>query len=452
MDVRNGVIFISFDAVAFSGITVEAFKTAQELVHKGIKPYLDLGYDIKIDKGKFNKPYEWENAIYKGGFTLVRINDITSLPDYNPGFIEYSHNVLISQKITASSAERERILSVIDKTACQLAKKIVLQWEQLNIGTVYVENGTLPENIIYTKALYIAIDVYGKRYDLEKFVTWRDHDLMWNSEKTVMKYGAYPYPYAIKPIKSPYITYVTLNEDLKAKLEEWCNYAVEVKVKKNAYNFSEARSHSDMRRSLGIGCNDILIARTTRLIPQKRLDRDIYLVSKLNQLFQQHGREGHVFLVIAGDPHEAPECYQSLVDLARTLQVEPFIHFIGWLQHGYMPPGMNTYTIEDLYYSCDVVSFLTSWDYDSYGNPIGEAISHRRCYISTRYEYYDEVYGQYGFFAPVMDISAEKDDLPDDEFILNVYKLITNKPLMSEMAYQNFLIGKKILNSKSIES
>lgn len=117
-----------------------------------------------------------------------------------------------------------------------------------------------------------------------------------------------------------------------------------------------------------------------------------------------------------------------------------------------MPPGMNTYTIEDLYYSCDVVSFLTSWDYDSYGNPIGEAISHRRCYISTRYEYYDEVYGQYGFFAPVMDISAEKDDLPDDEFILNVYKLITNKPLMSEMAYQNFLIGKKILNSKSIES
>ncbi|EJL6399387.1 hypothetical protein NMR73_002355, partial [Vibrio navarrensis] len=53
MTCRKSAIFISFDAVAVSGITVEAAKIAKSLKMKGIQSYLDLGYDIKIDKGKF---------------------------------------------------------------------------------------------------------------------------------------------------------------------------------------------------------------------------------------------------------------------------------------------------------------------------------------------------------------------------------------------------------------
>lgn len=452
MDERNGAMFISFDGVAFSGITVEAFKTARLLSQKGIKNYLNLGYDIKLDKGKFNKPYEWEKSIYKDAFILVRIDDITSVPNYNVEFINYAHNVLISQKTVVPQTELSTILTKIDIAAEVLAEKMVQQWEHLNIGYLFVENGTLPENIIYTKAIYLAIDIYGKRYNLADFVTWRDHDLMWNSEKSVQKYGAHPWPYAIKPVNSPYIRYVTLNQELKDRLEEWCNYTIEVQVKKNTYDFTETGNGSDIRHSLGISSDDILIARTTRIIPQKRLDRDIYLVWRLNQLFQQHNSAQRVHLVIAGDINEAPTCYQQLVNLSIQLQVEPFTHFIGWLQHNYMPPGYNTHTIEDLYYSCDLVSFLTSWDYDSYGNPIGEAISHRRCYISTRYEYYDEVYGQYDFEAPIMNITAEHDGYPDDAFISSVFKLITNKSLMKEIAYRNFLIGKKVLIDKNSDS
>ncbi|NWA24978.1 glycosyltransferase [Pseudomonas gingeri] len=445
-----GAIFISFDAVAVSGITVEALKMAKRLEQNSIMPYLDLGYDIKVDKGNFNKPYGEEESIYQGVFTLVRIDGIDSVPHYNMGFIEHSHNVLINRKTTVSAEEQERLLSAIDESAQALAQRALQLWERLNIRYVIVENGTLPENIIYTQALYLAIEAYGKKHGLGKFVIWRDHDLMWSSEKTVMKYGPEPYPHAIKPAKSKYITYVTLNNHLKHKLEEWCDHEVEVQVRKNTYDFSGQGTYLNIKESLDIRDSDVLIARTTRIIPQKRQDRDIQLVHRLNQLFAQNGSRRKVYLAIAGDPDEHPAYFAQLNKLIRELEVEPFIKFIGSLSHDVMPSKEKSTTIEDLYYSCDLVSFLTSWGYDSYGNPVGEAISSQRCYITTRYEYYQEVYGQYGFEAPVMPISEEQDGLPDDAFINDVYQLLNNKALMAEVARKNFSIGQQVLSNNVI--
>ena len=185
-------MFVSFDAVAVSGITVEAMKIAKKLQDRGFRSYLDLGYDIKIDKGNFNKPYDVEPAIYRDVFTLVRIDDITSIPHYSLDFIEYAHSALISQKSPISDDEKAVLLQTIDQTARLLAQRIVALWQQLGISNLVVENGTLPENIIYTKALYLAIEKYGQQQDLGNFVIWRDHELMWNSERTVLKYGSAP--------------------------------------------------------------------------------------------------------------------------------------------------------------------------------------------------------------------------------------------------------------------
>ncbi|NWB83972.1 glycosyltransferase [Pseudomonas gingeri] len=445
-----GAIFISFDAVAVSGITVEALKMAKCLEQSEITSYLDLGYDIKIDKGNFNRPYDHEKNIYQGVFTLVRIEDIETVPHYSQDFIEYSHSVLIGQKTAVSPEEQERLLIAIRESSQALAHRMVQFWETLDIRYVIVENGTLPENIIYTQALYLAIDAYGQKHGLGNFVIWRDHDLMWNSEKTVMKYGPEPYPHAVKPVQSRYITYVTLNQHLKNKLEEWCDHAVDVKVRKNTYDFSGQGTCTNIKESLDIRDSDVLIARTTRIIPQKRQDRDIHLVLRLNALFARNGSRRRVYLAIAGDPHEHPGYFEALNKLARELQVEGFIKFIGSLPHDSMPTKEKSTTIEDLYYSCDLVSFLTSWGYDSYGNPVGEAISSRRCYITSRYEYYQEVYGQHGFEAPVMSISEDQDDLPDDDFIDDVYQLLNNKTLMAEMAHKNFTIGQQVLSNNVI--
>ncbi|MEM5331830.1 glycosyltransferase [Paraburkholderia sp. JHI2823] len=448
-DMHTAAIFISFDAVAVSGITVEASKMAKILAKNHINSYLDLGYDIKVDKGNFGKPYDHEKEIYRDIFDLIRIDDIDSIPYYSVDFLVHSHNVLMGRVPPVPFREQEELLLAISESSMRLAHRIVQLWEKLNISYVIVENGTLPENIIYTRALYTAIEDYGERHGLGNFVIWRDHDLMWNSEKNVLKYGAEPYPHAIKPVKSTYIKYITLNSHLKNKLEAWCDHAVKVTVKKNTYDFIGHGGCTSLRENFFVRDSDILIARTTRIIPQKRLDRDIYLVHRLNQLFSQNNIDRKVLLFVAGDPDEDHFYHKELNRLAKELNVEPLIKFIGPLRHRSMLSVGDAIAIEDLYYSCDLVSFLTSWDYDSYGNPIGEAISNRRCYITTSYEYYWEVYGQYGFEAPVLKISAEYDFLPDEEFVKEVYLLINNRQLMNDIARRNFSIGKRFLSDNA---
>ena len=110
-----------------------------------------------------------------------------------PEFIEKAHAVLISERLSVSFEEKEKIITAVEYSAQNLAERILLQWEQLRICTVIVENGTLPENIIYTRALYLAIEQYGHRHQLGNFVIWRDHDLMWNSEKTGKAVGIFHY-------------------------------------------------------------------------------------------------------------------------------------------------------------------------------------------------------------------------------------------------------------------
>ncbi|WP_256577704.1 MULTISPECIES: glycosyltransferase [unclassified Pseudomonas] len=450
MSMHAGALFISFDAVAVSGITVEALKTAKSLEPKGVTCYLDLGYDIKVDKGNFNKPYEEENALYRSVFTLVRVEGLDTIPHYSAAFIESVNDVLIRQRKAATPEEQQRLLAAVDESAQALAVRMVHLWQRLNIRYLIIENGTLPENIIYTRALYLAIDIHGARQGLGNFVIWRDHDLMWNSEQGALKYGPEPYTHAVKPVPSPYITYVTLNQNLKHKLEAWCDHAVQVQVRKNTYDFGGQRTYRSLRAQLDIRDNDLLIARTTRIIEQKRQDRDIHLVARLNRLFAETGSQRKVYLVIAGDPQEQPAYFEQLQQLAAQLQVEPFIKFIGSLPHADMCHTPEAIRIEDLYHACDLVSFLTSWGYDSYGNPVGEAISHQRCYITTGYEYYQEVYGQYGFEAPVMAVSQEADGLPDEAFVHAVYHLLNDPPRRQAIAQKNFALGQRTLSNDLI--
>ncbi|MGK4327369.1 hypothetical protein [Lonsdalea quercina] len=180
----------------------------------------------------------------------------------------------------------------------------------------------------------------------------------------------------------------------------------------------------------------------------KRLERDIYLTKKLNELCVKNNKEPCVYLIIAGGEQEDARYFTYLKDYVSELGMARFVHFIGALQHDFIDESGDAYTVQDLYESCDIVSFLTSYDYDSYGNPIGEAISHQRCYIATRYEYYDEVYGQYGFQTELMTISADQDGWPDDDFVQRVYGLVADKSKREFIAKHNFHIGEKLISNK----
>lgn len=440
----KNIWIISFDGIALSGIITEALKLAAVLKEKDFHILLDIGYDIKTDKGNFGKPYAGLHRYFPRWVELARTADVHLLHAYNVDFLNYVfHAVNTSGQLKLKNPDLhkqiENISDVLSHSICDC-------WRRKNIDYIVVENGTLPENVIFTKALYKAIDTYGREFKLKKFVIWRDHDMMWSSETAIQKYGAAPYCNTIKPTASPFIRYVTLHDAAALKMRQWAGPDIDLTVLPNTYKFKDCKDAGFVRPFFKIKDTDIILTRSTRLIPQKRIDRDIHLVSHLRQRFSAQNKE--VYLLILGDTEENKACTTELNLLADHLKITKNILFLGGLPFTLDKSNNEEFSVETIILASNVVSFLTSYDYDSYGNPIGEAISLSRCYLATRYEYYDTVYGSQGYLAPVMEITKEQDGLPDETFINDVYALLNAPERMQAYARFNFLTGQNHLSDR----
>jgi len=429
----------SFDATVVSGVVSEFIKLASVFRDWGYRIHLDLGYDIKVDKGHFLQPYKREARLLPDWICLDRVDGLESLKGYDEEFVrQVLHDI-------AQGHSPHRSLSRVQAVSAALARQILQKWQALDVSLVIVENGTLPENVVYTRALYTAIEEYGRAKALDTYVLWRDHDLMWSSEPGAGKYGAYPYPGTIKPADSPFIRYVTLHDDARRKLLSWAPGLSEVTVLPNTFtpiqDITSLRNPC-FRPHFGIPADAFLLSRCTRIIRQKRIDRDIHLLAAVSTELAVRGISTPVFLFVAGDTMESPAEFRSLTHLARSLGVRERVIFGGPLAPlSAVCCASYTFSVQDLLADTSLACFLTSYDYESYGNPIGEAIASGVPYISTRYQAYDPVYASKGFRGPLMAITPADDELPDQAFAIEVTDLLTDDRWRREVARFNQNLG-----------
>lgn len=442
---------VSFDATPLSGVVVEFVKIAKIFRSRGWRIHLDLGYDIKADKNSFFRPYTDEADLLPAWVRLDRAEGIDTVPGYDAAAVA----AVLRDVVQHEDGDRWR--PVVASLAAGLSERIQATWERLGVSLVVVENGTLPENIAYTQALYQAIEEYGTRHRLGRFVLWRDHDLMWQSETDVAKYGTFPYPHTPQPRNSPFIHYAALHPEALRRTLEWAPHLRNIDVLPNTFTHRPARidaSNADFRRDFGIPENAPIIARFTRIIPQKRIDRDIHLLAGLTGPAAPPALAGRPapYLFVAGDPAEDPAEYARLVTLAQTLDVADRVVFGGRFAPHEQDVGRSAgggWSVRDLLAHAAVVSFMTSRDYESYGNPIGEAIASRVPYLTTRYDLYDAVYGHKGFRAPVLDTGAH--DLPEGAFLEEVAELLADEGKRAETAEHNYRLGQRHLGRSRAE-
>ena len=82
------------------------------------------------------------------------------------------------------------------------------------------------------------------------------------------------------PRNSPHIHYFALHEEAQARTLEWVPDLRNIDVLPNAFAIAPARvdhRNAAFRRDHGIPDGVPLLARITRIIPQKRIDRDLHL-------------------------------------------------------------------------------------------------------------------------------------------------------------------------------
>lgn len=417
---------ISFDGVAVSGITAEFIKLAALFHRRGYAVYLDLGYDIKPDKGNFFREYGAETRSIPPWIQLARTVDFTRIPGYGPG---------LADRLREEGGEPRLRPFELDVAATirRISAQIVATWRRLGVTLVVVENGTLPENVVYTRALYAAIAAYGRERGLGPFVLWRDHDVMWFCEPG--KYGPPPYGHVPRPRSSPFIRYAALTAPAAESLSRWSG--APYTVLPNAFEFRTRREPRAMREAFGIPADAFLIARCSRVIPQKRIDREIRLLRTAGTLASSRGWSRPLHLFITGSLDESPAEAAALRALAESLGLARQVHFGNALLPCDAPPERGCFSVSDLLVESDLSSFLTSYRYEGFGNAPGEACAHRVPYVSTRYELYDAVYGRLGLRALTLPLDA-RDEEPPEAWAATLAGRIMDAPRLQADAAFNF--------------
>ena len=432
---------ISFDGVAVSGVVTEFTKLAHLFHAHGAQVYLDLGYDIKADKQNFFVPYTREQELVPPWVQLDRLEGLREVEGYSAQFVQHWFDGIHADGVSAPI--RRRGAAMVDA----VVRLLLERWEALGVRWVVVENGTLPENNLMTLALYRAIEAYGTAHGLQKFVIWRDHDLMWSSETSLQRYGAPPYQHVIGPIDSPFIRYVCLTEEDRQHLRAWVPQAYDVTVLPNGFAVGR-RDPTDYpwRRLLGLDRSQPLIARTTRIIGPKRLDRDLHLLAQLNLLLPQPAH-----LAVAGSLSECPTTTAALQAQMEALGLRDSVTFVGHLAPETAPASRHR-TVGSLMAEADLVSFMPAYDYDSYGNPVGEAAASGVPFCASRFARFDAVWGSNGLRGPVLEITQQDHELPDGLFVQQVAAVLTQPALRAQLVAHNMACARRLFSVEPMQA
>lgn len=441
---QPSILGISFDGLGISGIVNEFLHVANVLRFDKFRVLFDLGYDITIDRTR-----DLDDAFLPPWVEAVRCIGNTHPHGYNSQVIQEACATVLSGVPISSTNVYEEVLQ-------QLTVLIVTTFERQNIRFLVIENGTLPDNPLFTEAVFRAIVEYGAQHRLRKYVMWRDHDLMWSAEPHL--YGSYPYPGVRKPSANDYIEYFVSTEWMRTRMRAWAPDTT-FHVLPNRFLLEvQSTPKRSLREAYDIPKDAYLIARCTRVVPQKTIERDLRLVSELQSRLRAAGSSREVFLLVSGPTREDPNEYGRLRTLESELSVAKQVIWADGLLsfNPFMVDPINSkdrFSIRDLLYESDLSSFLTSYDYEGFGNPPGEAMAVRVPFISTTYELYHEVYGRKGAVAPLLAIdrnSVPSDRLPDD-FVTWVLRLLSDTAYREQVVNRNLEVCQRFFSLDALQ-
>ncbi|HET8799204.1 MAG TPA: glycosyltransferase, partial [Thermoanaerobaculia bacterium] len=351
MKLSRAILGVSFDGLAISGIVGEFVNVAAVLRAGGARVLLDLGFDITLGRTP-----RTDRVFLPSWVTVIRALGDTLPSTYGADLVDE-----VFSRVVAGTSVREA--GIYDEVCRELAALLVSTLERENVHLLIVENGTLPDNPLITEALVLAIQEYGSRHGLGKYVLWRDADLMWSVEPHL--YGEYPYPGVRKPQRHPHIHYAVVTEWMRRRMEAWAPGPV-YHVIPNRFFSTEARRTSprSLRRSYRIPEDAYLVARCTRIIPQKSIERDLRLFHEIQRRLEHSGDPRRIYLFVSGPVGEDPGEYERLHEIETTLAIAGQVVWADGLRSmlSYMPSDETRFTIGDVLAESDLSSFLTTYD------------------------------------------------------------------------------------------
>jgi len=255
------------------------------------------------------------------------------------------------------------------------------------------------------------------------------HDFFWERKRFLTNAG-WDYLNMAFPPHLPSIQHVVINSSQDNQLS--LRTGISANIIPNVMDFENPPSFddysSDIRESLGLEADELLILQPTRVVKRKGVEHSIELVSRL-------GLKAKLIISYAsGD--EGYEYEKRVREYSSIMNVDTlFISDIIKPDRAKTSDGRKIYTPKDIYHHADLVTYPSN--FEGFGNAFLEAIYFRRPIVVNNYSVYAIDIKPKGFEA------IELDDYVDSKAVELTKKVLETPVLAKEMVEHNYELGKR---------
>ena len=255
------------------------------------------------------------------------------------------------------------------------------------------------------------------------------HDFFWERKRFLIN-AVWDYLNMAFPPHLPSIQHVVINSSQDNQLS--LRTGISTTIIPNVMDFENPPSvdeySSDIRESLGLEADELLILQPTRVVKRKGVEHSIELVSRLEM------KAKLVISYASGD--EGDEYEKRVREYSSIMKVNTlFISDIIKPYRGKTSEGRKIYTPKDIYDHADLVTYPSN--FEGFGNAFLETVYFRRPVVVNIYSVYATDIKPKGFKA------IELNDYVDSKAVKLTKKILENSILAKEMVEHNYELGKR---------
>jgi glycosyltransferase involved in cell wall biosynthesis len=389
---------ISMRFAGTDGVSLEMGKWAEVLEM--------MGHNCFYFAGELDTPPETSMLVKEAHFSHPDIRDIYTLCFHE-------------------RVRKHGVTKRIHEMAAHLKEKLYEFIKAFDIDCLIVQNAlAIPLNI----PLGIAITELLAETGIPAIA--HHHDFFWERKRFLVN-AVWDYLNMAFPPHLPNIYHVVINSSAANQLA--LRTGISSMLIPNVMDFDNPppppdEYSSDVRQTLGIEDDEMLILQPTRVVKRKGIETSIELVRRLGRkakfvISHAAGDEGHGY-------QERVREYSALFDV-NTLFISNVINE----ERGTTEDGKKIYTIWDIYPHADLVTYPST--YEGFGNAFLEALYFKRPIAVNIYSVYATDIKPKGFKV------IELDDYITDSSIRLTQQILASPQKTNDLVEHNYELGKR---------